>query len=72
MPKTLSPEHIKAMQAGRKRAIKERPKCLMKIETKIDMLGKDHKRETDPHKRAEILREIQQLGRERSRLQRGD
>lgn len=68
MPKTLTPEHIRAMQAGRVRARKQRPSKLQEIEGKMQQLGDQHRAEPDPARRAEIIRELRRLGEERTRL----
>lgn len=70
MPKTLTKQHIRAMQEGRVRARKERPQKLREVELKMEQASEQHRVEPDPAKRAEIIREIRRLGEERTRLQR--
>lgn len=59
MPKTLTDEHIAAMQEGRRRAKRERPK---EIREQIRKLEMQRKESTDPSERGRLIREIAELG----------
>ena len=72
--KTLSAEHKRKMQEGRRRARAMRPQRLAEIERKMDAAGavyRGAKAKLDYQLMADVRREIEALGIERKRLQDG-
>ena len=72
--KTLSAEHKRKMQEGRRRARAMRPQKLAEIERKMDAAGvvyRGAKAKLDYQLMADVRREIEALGVERKRLQDG-
>jgi len=63
--KFTAAERRKAQQARRQKA-REAPKRRKQIERAMDEIEKQRRREADPSRRAELIREIRALGIERA------
>lgn len=59
---------VRRLQAGKRKAKRERPKRLREIENAMAEIEKQRRRENDPSARASLIREIAALGVQRSKL----
>lgn len=64
-------ELVRRLQAGKRKAKRERPKRLRQVEARLDELER-RRRELPAGERSEIYRELRDLGAERLRLKWGD
>jgi hypothetical protein len=60
---------VRRLQAGKRRAKRERPQRLKEVERQMDLIEEQRRAASDPQERASLIREIAALGRERRRFQ---
>lgn len=59
---------VRRLQAGKRKAKRDRPKRIKEIEKQMDVIERRRKREPEPSVRASLIREIAALGIQRKKL----